>query len=358
VLGRVALAVGLLAACESPSDVVVDPPTFAPVEDEGGRFRVTWGSGQDGVRGFLPDGRLLFRTLDLVPFGEAWILASAPLEGGLVREEVAVYRPAVRHQMGTLVSEAVQRVLGVWQPASPGVHSCPAPAPRTPTPVAITLYALPETDGVPVASLPSRYFPMTTVVGAGTTQQRVRVNPAVRDADRDGANPFGPVLLSGSTELIYSDGEQLWRASVTDTATPPVLIGPGAYPALSPDRRTLAYSRPIGLDSTVSTFSIPLGLVSCNEEHVEVTAASWEIVLRDLASGSERILGEGRDPAFDPNAARLVARSTDLRWLDVGTGAATPIRATTGAFAPAMSADGGILAFSLGGDVYFLRLDR
>jgi len=357
-LGRVALAVGLLTACESPSDVVVDPPVFAPVEDEGGRFRVTWGSEQDGVRGFLPDGRLLFRTFDLVPFGEDWILASAPLEGGLIREELAVYRPALRQQMGALASDTVRRVLGGWHAASPGVHGCPSPAPRTPTPVAITLYALLATDGTPVASLPSRYVPMTTVAGAGTTAQRIRVNPAVRDADRDGSNPFGPVLLSGSTELIYSDGEQLWRASVTDTSTPPVLIGSGAYPALSPDRRTLAYSRPIGLDSTVSTYRIPLGFVSCNEEHVEVTASSWEVVLRDLESGSEQILGEGRDPAFDPSAPRLVVRLTDLRWLDLVTGAATPIRATTGGLAPAVSADGGILAFSVGGDVYFRRRDQ
>jgi hypothetical protein len=204
---------------------------------------------------------------------------------------------------------------------------------------------------------------MTTVSGAGTTQQRVRVNPAVRDADRNGTNPFGPVLLEGSDALIYSDGEQLWQADVTDTALAPVPIGFGAYPALSRDRRTLAYARPWGLDSTVRTFVIPLGFVFCVEEHVEVTAAGWEVVLRDLETGAEEGLTEGFDPAFDPLSARLVVRASDLRWVDLATGSVTPIPATSGAFAPAVSPDGGVLAFSLlnpttSGDVYFLRITR
>lgn len=351
--------------------MLFDPPGFTPVLDQDGRYRVTFGPGSDVVRGFTPDGRLMFRAYDLVPFGRAWILASVPLDGGDVREEVAVYRPALLYDVGSLSSDSTQRVLGLWQAAVPGLHGCPdssiategTPAPRTPSPVGIILYALSATDGVPIASLPSRYVPMTTVSGAGTIQQRVRVNPAVRDADRAGANPFGPVLLEGSDELIYSDGEQLWQASVTDTSQTPIPIGFGAYPALSRDRRTLAYARPLGLDSTVGTFVIPLGIVACVEEHVEVTAASWEVVVRDLETSAEVILTTGFDPAFDPQSPRLVVRGPDLRWVDLANGAVTPIPATVGAFAPAVSADGGILAFSLlnpatSGDVYFLRIAR
>jgi hypothetical protein len=364
------LLVGTIA-CESPSDVIYDVPSFTPVEDQAGRFRVTFGSGPDAVRGFMPDGRLLFRTYDLDPFGKDWILASVPFDGGSVREEVAAYRPALLHPVGSLTSDGTVRVLGAWHTAQPGLDGCPdssvtsagTPAPRTPYPVAITLYALPATDGVPVASLPTRFIPMPTVTGRGTTQQRVRVSPAVRDADQNGANPFGPVLLPGSSEVIVSDGEQLWRVSLADTAAPPVPIGAGAYPALSADQRLLAFARPVGLDSLVTRFSIPLGFVSCNEEHVEVTATSWELVVRDIESGEEQVLAEGRDPAFDPASARLVVRGPELRWVDLGTGGVTPIPASTGAFAPALSSDGTILAFSLinvgsSADVYFLRLSR
>jgi len=375
-LGRsLLLASGLLifptVACESPSDAITDPPSFTPLEDREGRYRVTWGTGPDGVRGFLPDGRLLFRTFDLDPFGEAWILASAPLDGGVIREEAAVYRPAILYQMGHLTSDGAQRVLTAWHGAIPGFHGCRdssmttdgTPPPPTPSPVAITLYTLPPGDGTPLSSLPARFVPMTTVTGAGTATQRVRLSPAGRDAHRDNANPFGPVLLPGSTEMIYSDGDRLWRANVSDTTVPLASIGVGAYPALSPDGGTLAYSRPVGLDSTVRRFFVPQGFVGCSEEFVDVTAATWELILRDLESGAETVLGEGRDPAFDPVAGRLVVRGPDLRWLDLTTGLPSPIPVTTGAFAPAISADGGILAFSLinpdtRADVYFLRLTR
>ena len=361
----------LAAACAPPGDELFEPPGFTPLQDRDGRYRVTFGSGPDAVRGFLPDGRLLFRTFDLVPFGEAWILASAPLEGGVVREEAAVYRPALRSEMGSLLVDEARRILAAWIPALPGVDGCPdssltsagIPPPPTPSPVGVTLYTLPPADGPPLASFPARFIPMTTVTGAGTISQRVRVSPAVSDADRDGANPFGPVLLSGSTQLIFSDGEQLWQASVTDTSAAPVSIGAGAYPAISADRRTLAYARPLGLDSTVRNYFVPVGIVVCNERHVEVTAASWEIVLRDLESGTESVLGEGRDPAFDPVASRLVVRGSGLQWLELSTGVPSPIPATTGAFAPALSPDGAKLAFSLINaetevDVYFIRLTR
>ncbi|MDH4349580.1 MAG: hypothetical protein OEW56_00340 [Gemmatimonadota bacterium] len=360
-------------ACESPSDVIVEPPSFTPLQDQAGRYRVTFGPGPDAVRGFLPDGRLLFRTYDLAPFGKDWILASVPLDSGVVREEVAAYRPALLHPVGTLTSDGALRVLGAWHVAAPGLDGCPdssvtsagtpGPAPRTPSPVAITLYTLPATDGTPLASLPRRFVSIPTVTGRGTTQQRVRVGPAVRDADERGANPFGPVLLAGSVEAIISDGEQIWQASLTDTSAPPVLIGTGAYPAVSADGRLLAFARPLGLDSIVTTFSIPLGFLSCNEEHVEVTATSWEIVVRNLESGAEQVLTEGRDPAFAPAGDRLVVRGPDLRWVDLASSVITPIVGTTGGFAPAINGDGTVLAFSLvnpdtDADVYFLRLVR
>ena len=172
------------------------------------------------------------------------------------------------------------------------------------------------------------------------------------------------MILSGIGEIVYSDGEHMWLARTVDTAAPPVLLGDGAYPALSRDGHTLAYARPLGLDSTEEDFRVPLTPGYCVQTQVEIRAASWEIVLRDLESGSERVLTQGQEAAFDPRAPRVVVRDSDLRWVDLATGDVTEIPGTTGAFAPAISPDGGILAFSLigkgatAGDVYFIRIAR
>jgi hypothetical protein len=359
--------------CRSTTDVVGEPPSFTPV-DEGGRFRVTFGSGPDVVRGFLPDRRLLFRTFGLDPFGADWVLASAPVDGGQVREELGVYRPALLDDLSHLVIHGTERVLMLWKAAVPGMHGCPdsslttqgspGPAPRTPSPVGVTLFGLPPADGTPVAAIPSRFVNTNVVDGTATLRQRVRVTPAVREVDSTGGNAFGPVIVPGSGQVIYSDGEVLWRASITDTSAAPQPLGPGAYPALSADARTLAYARPMGLDSTSTTYSVPVGpLAVCVEEFVTITAAAWEVVLRDLETGADQVLTVGRDPVFDPITPRVVVRRDDLRWVDLVSGSESPIPLTTGAFAPALSADGGILAFSLitpgaYADVFFLRLTR
>jgi len=369
------LLVGLLglAACESPSDTIFDQPPFSPIEEETGLFRVTSGSGPDVARGFLPGGRLLFRAYDLPPFGRDWVLLSISLTEGHVREEAGVYRPALLDDMGQLVTDGTERALVLWKRPIPGIHGCPdssltsagtpGPAPRTPNPVGFTVYALPAVDGVPIAAIPSRFVSTNLVEGIGGLQQRVRVNPAARDVDRTGTNAFGPLLVPGTGDVIYSDGEQLWRASLSDSTVAPVPLGVGAYPALSPDGRTLAYARPTGLDSVVRTFSIPLGIATCVEEHVEITASRWDVFVQDLETGTETFLTEGRDPAFDPQAGRLAVRGEALSWIDLTSGAATPIPRTTGGYGPITSPDGSLLVFSrlnspTNSDVYYVQISR
>jgi Tol biopolymer transport system component len=274
--------------------------------------------------------------------------------------------------MSHLAHDGTRRVLVLWKPAIPGVHGCPdsslttagtpGPAPRTPSPLGVTLFSLPNVDGTPIAAIPSRFVSANTVEGAGTIQQRVRVPPAIRDADRTGTNVFGPALVFGADDLIYSDGERIWRASLLDTSAAPVLIGSGAYPTVSPDGRQLAYARPVGLDSVSSTYSIPVGLALCVEEQVEISAARWEVVIRDLESGAESVIGDGRDAAFDSQGSRVVVRGVDLRWVDLATMSPSPIPGTAGAFAPAVSPDGAVLAFSIiqpgtHADAFLIRLN-
>lgn len=365
-------AIGSLA-CDAPSDIIVEPPQFTPVEVEPGVFRVTFGAGPAVARGFLPDGRLLFRAFDLPPFGRDWVLVSVPPTGGHLREEVALYRTALVDDVGHLAADSTHRLLVLWKAPIPGLDGCPdssltdqgtpGPAPHTPSPIGFTVLALPEADGVPVDAIPSRSVSTGLVEGTGTRQQRVRVHPVARDVDRTAVNAFGPVLMSGGTEMVYSDGEQLWRTATSDTSAVPQSLGLGAYPALSPDGRILAYARPSGLDTTVLTYTIPLGFGVCVEEYAAIWESGWEVVTRDLDAGTEQVLAPGLDPAFDPLGGRIVVRTGQLQWVDLATGVASAIPGTTGGFGPSVSPDGELLAFSRmngpsNSDVYFVRIPR
>jgi len=372
---RVFLAVAVVvAACEAPSDVIVEPASYSPVKESNGRFRVTYGAEPAEPRGFTVDGRLVIRTRDLQPFGPEWVLLSVPVDSGYVREEAAIYRQALIDEMAALGVLGSRRVLAAWTSPlqSPGggyEDGCPGPAPPVPSPKAFTLYDLPPDDGVALRGLPTRSVD-ARVVTPGTvagpfntfTNVRVRVTPAMQEVRARGGNPFGPVLVPGGSDVVYSDGEGIWRASMADASQPAQLVAAGAYPALSSDGNLLAYARPLGVDSASQLFIVPVGLGTCIQEHVEITATGWEVVVRDLSSGDERVLGDGIEPQFDPLSARLVVRVTDLVWIDLAAGSRASIDLTVGAFAPTISPDGNVLAFALAdgvnASVFFLPIAR
>ena len=335
------------SACESPSDVLPGPGDWVPGSSRFG-VRLTVASERDVVRGALPDGRIVFQTRNLAPFGSDWIVASIHPDTGPAREEAAVYRQAFSADVGSLVSTDDRRVLATWTRSLQGLDGCPAPAPAPPEVLGITLYELGPADGTPVASLPNRSAGTGAVTGSGTTNQRVRVTPALREMDASGGNPFGPALARQGS-IIYSDGDSLWLTSL-GAGTDPEFLGLGAYPAVSPDQKLLALARPVSVDSVVDTIVVPVGIAVCVQEHVEVTSAGWEVVVLDLDSGSETVLGPGLEPVFDPLAARLLARDGGLVWYELGSGARTEVPGSAGSFAPAITAGGSIMAFSRSDD--------
>ncbi len=354
-----------LAGCAEPNDVLFTPPQVEPTAEDG-RFRLTVNQGPDLVRGFTPDGaRIVYVSRGLAGFGEEWRILSIPAEGGAVREEAAIYRAAIGgDRLAQLVFDPGGRVLVSWKPAVAGIHGCGPPAPAGPIALGLTLRRLDSEDGRALSSIPTRFIATNTVFGAATASQRIRILPVEGEIKTFGAEPFGPAVShDGSGIGFISDGETVWRVDLNNPTAPAESIGPGAFPALSPDDGLLAVAVPVGLDSAITTVTVPAGLGECVQVTVAITVAGWEIVLYDLSDGSTQLLATGVEPRFDTAGNRLLVRQVDgLYWVDLSTAQATLIPGTLGGHLPALSPDGSLLAFSAPStsgsqDVFFVPLN-
>jgi hypothetical protein len=364
-VGPVVLGLALGSACSEPDDALFVPPQIPPVEIAPGLFRVTWHTGPDVVRGFTPDGQqIVYQSRDLPGFGEGWRILAVGVADGSVREEAEAYRQGLIEPVGHLVVGSADRLLVTWR--SDGVATCPEPCPPAPPVIGVAIWRLPLTGVVPFSALPASRdvaFPVSRTsdvdcFGVGPFLHHIRQRPAEREVLDRRANPYGPVERTDASAGFYSDGETIWRYDPADPTAPPDSLGPGAFPALSPDGLTLAAAVPTGLDSTMAQCASGL---CCFQETITITGAGWEVVLYDLALGGSGVLGPGLEPAFDRLAGRLAVRRPDaLYWVDLGTADATVITGTEGGFAPAVSPDGSLLAFSAerfgGADVFFVRI--
>ena len=365
------LALALLAACDQPDDTVSVRPLVPPVEIAPGLFRATWNPAPDVVRGFTPDGaRIVYQARDLPGFGGGWYVLTVGVADGVVREEAGIYRRAVLDTTAHVLLATTGRLLVTWHTVGPGGVTCGAPnCPVAPPAIDVALRRLPPTDGVPLSAVPTREFRIpnhetTPQVCAGGSldpvgHHRVRLRPVEKEIQLRRVNPFGPVEQADGSAGFFSDGETVWRYDPADPAAPPDSLGPGAFPALSPDGQLLAAAVPLGIDSTSG--QCLAGLCPCVQETVTLTASDWEVLVYDLAGGGAGTLGSGLEPAFDPLEARLVVRRPDaLYWVSMTTGEATPIAGTEGGYAPAMAPDGSMLAFTAerfgNPDVFFVRI--
>jgi hypothetical protein len=364
----VALCGTIAIACGAPDDSLFVAQPQPPLEIASGLYRVTWNAGPDVVRGFSPDGqRIVYQSRGLYGFGAEWHVLTVRVDDGSVREEAAVYRLGLADSVGHVVVGSVNRLLVTWRSVPDGVITCEACPPPPPV-IDLAIRRLPLTDAAPIATLPTRAVPLPNHRSSDTTCgpdpfpngfHRIRLRPVEHEVLERRTNPFGPVERADGTAGFYSDGEAVWRYDPADPAAAPDSIGPGAFPALSSDGLTLAAAVPLGLDSTSA--SCASGLCPCRQETVTVTTTGWEVRLYDLAAGTSSPLGPGLEPAFDPLEPRLAVRRPDaLYWMDLATGGANPIPGTDGGYAPAVSPDGALLAFTAprfdNADVFFVRL--
>jgi hypothetical protein len=355
------LGLALVAGCTEPDDTLFVRPMLPPVEIAPGLFRATWNPGPDVTRGFTPDGRVVYLAHGLTGVDSAWALLSIGLADGAVREEARIYRLALRDTVAHLRFGPSGRLLVSWRSITESGFDCTGQCPAPAAPVFVTVRRLPPTDGAPLSALPAHGIALPSLEESSTTcmDTRLRLRPAEQEALDRRANPYGPVELVDGSAGFLSDGETLWRYVPGDLGAPPDSLGPGAFPALSPDGQRLAAAIPLGLDS--SSAECFAGLCPCHMQTVTISSTGWDVLLYDLANRAQAPVGPGLEPAFDPLAPRLVVRRPDgLYWVDIATGSATAIPQTEGGYAPAVAPDGTVLAFTAqrfgNPDIFYVRI--
>jgi hypothetical protein len=363
----------ILLACSEPDDTLFVRPPVPPAEIAPGLFRLTWSETADVVRGFsVESDRIVYQSRDLPGFARGVGVFSASISDGSVREEAGIYRLALQDTTSHIILGAASRLHVAWHTTGPGGVTCdnpPDPCPAPPPATDVAIRRLPLTDGAAINSLPIREFTIPNnsatarlCAGGGSDpvgEKVLRVRPAEREIALRRVNPFGPAERADGTAGFFSDGETVWRYDPADPAAPPVPVGPGAFPALSPDGARLAAAIPTGVDSTSGQCFA--GLCPCSQTTWTITAAGWSIVLYDLSGGAADTLAAGLEPVFDPLEPRILVRRPDaLHWVTLATGESTEIAGTGGGYAPAISPDGALLAFTAqrfdSPDVFFLRI--
>ena len=360
-----AVVLALHLSCSTPDSTIFLPPAVGPVEIAPGLFRVTFNEGPDIVRTFSPDGsRLLYRSSGLVGFGTEWRILSIPIKGRTVTEEAALYRQVLLAPVGNIEFNDEYRILVLWRPpVPPDVGGCGNICPlRLPT-WELTMLRLEPSDGAPLSALPTRsaILPVLNSNPDTNVTHDVSIIPAQQEIVDFLADPFGPTMLPGSSIGIYSDGETLWRFDAADPSAPPELVGPGAFPSLSPDGKRLAAAVPTGTPDTAITVCTVPALISCVEWIRDIRTPGWLTIVYDVETGSSDTIASGLEPIFDLTGERLLVRRTmGFFWVDLDTGGEEFVPLTEGGFAPALSSDGTLLAFSskMSGniDVYLVRL--
>ena len=366
-----ALLLCYVLGCAVPDEPIVQGETSRPQEIAPGLFRLTDNGGGDHPRAFLPDGRVLYQSEELAGAAAGVTLLSLHPDSGEALEQAGAYRAALgTEQLTQLVPGTVRRTLLALTAPIPRSHWCGDPAHPTPGPpwAGWHLYALPPLDGPALSSLlsPEREFPVFVgtgrdSVGAFYTTKRIRIVPAIAEADSLGTNPWGPAVAADEQYAYVSDAERVWRYDLADSTVAPVVVTFGAYPLLSPDGSTLYVARPNITDSALTVTSVQWSLFwSCTQTMVTYTTDGWTLVRRALASGAEDTVGLGVEPATFDDTALVVRRADGIYRVTLTGGEARLVTDST-ATSPIISPDGRLLVFASrrfgNPDVLVLRLN-
>lgn len=166
-------------------------------------------------------------------------------------------------------------------------------------------------------------------------------------------------------QLVYSDGLRLllWRVGEPEGSEIPNTTD-GVAPAWSPDGQWIAF----GVLVRGEPFSVSCLCPSPGNNPFVVTRHGWELTARQIAlvrpDGSDMVvLTEGSEPAWAPDGSALYFRRGDAGLFRIPPtgGAETALANTHGARAPAVSPDGGTIAFTRRGprgdfNIWRLRL--
>lgn len=370
----VLVLLGMLA-CADPGDVLYEPEISQPAELAPGLFRLTTGAQPDYARGFLADGTVLFVSSGIPGATAGYGMVQMGLADGVARPIRSVYQIGFPGQRIWAFVPGTQRpVLFALMETAPFYHWCGidagegVPAPPRPPFAGWYLNVLPVTDGVALSSLyqPRRELPVfenaiISPTGRPQGPKRFAEIPPVAEAQRLGANPFGPEITADERYAYVSDGRVIWRYDLADTTASPDSVTEGAYPALDADNRALLLARTTVTDSVETTQNFVYLDWVCVQRYVTYTWGAWSAVRRDLASGVEDTIGEGAEPRWLDTGRIVVRRSDGLYSLTLADGSAQLIVADSTASSPYASPDGSLLTFTThrfgNADVLLLRLN-
>ena len=362
-LGALLLVVAC-AACRDATEPF-QPTDRPPIDDD--PIRLTLGPTDDRSPSWSPGSDTVYYSAsewDDVPVSDGVLLA-VPVRGGAAR-------PLLLSQIGRA---AAPRLL---EPGTTPGHDAIAfiekrgivqTAPCAHTQVTCSLDALPSPaltenwlgvaasadtpgDWAEVARLTFDGAPVSVGVMAQVVLYESRYHPYQHAWLVRRALPFKPTWSPDAARIATVDHEGLRIVDVTTGDMTTIVGGDVANPDWSPDGEWIAFDRVERLDSVsdLCLYQIPSkdGLVpACWERRVFYTTTAPELFLVRPDGSEPQSLGAGADPAWSPDGTRLY-HVADGRIVarDMATGVTTPVADTEGGEEPAVSPDGGALAFT------------